>query len=97
MLVKIQSPILSTKDCLFCSVRCGPRTLLFTGRAEVAELVDALDSGSSGVTPVGVQISSSAPDPSTPKPEERIYLGFVERLKSNLKKSVDVLSGEGAF
>ena len=29
--------------------------------AEVAELVDALDSGSSGVTPVGVRVPSSAP------------------------------------
>ena len=30
-------------------------------RAEVAELVDALGSGSSGSTPVRVQISASAP------------------------------------
>jgi hypothetical protein len=30
--------------------------------AEVAELVDALDSGSSGVTPVGVRVPSSAPE-----------------------------------
>ena len=26
-----------------------------------------------------------------------IYLGLVEKLKSNLKKSVDVFNGEGAF
>ena len=32
-----------------------------TLRAEVAELVDALGSGSSGGCPVGVQISPSAP------------------------------------
>ena len=35
--------------------------------AEVAELVDALDSGSSGVTPVGVRVPSSAPNRIVPK------------------------------
>jgi hypothetical protein len=47
MLVKIQSPILSIKYYLFCAVRYAPCALL-SRRAEVAELVDALDSGSSG-------------------------------------------------
>ncbi len=36
--------------------------LLFPRYAEVAELVDALDSGSSRVTPVGVRVPSSAPN-----------------------------------
>ena len=56
-----------------CTRVSGCRTILTTGKAaddalpvargcaEVAELVDALGSGSSGRTPVGVQVSSSAP------------------------------------
>ena len=36
-------------------------------KAEVAELVDALDSGSSGVTPVGVRVPPSAPNRIVPK------------------------------
>lgn len=37
------------------------RSYIFFSFAEVAELVDALDSGSSGGNPVEVQVLSSAP------------------------------------
>ena len=46
----------------FCAMRYAPCALLFPRYAEVAELVDALDSGSSRVTPVGVRVPSSAPN-----------------------------------
>ncbi len=47
MVVKIQSPILQLAT-VFFAMRYAPCALLFTRKAEVAELVDALDSGSSG-------------------------------------------------
>ena len=81
--------------------------------AEVAELVDALGSGSSGVTPVGVRVPSSAPTPRIGIIEGLLHfaiipvfqypgisiqglLGFVGRLKSDLKKSVEVFNEEGS-
>ena len=45
-----------TRDSFLCSL------ILKTERAEVAELVDALDSGSSVGCHVGVRVPSSAPD-----------------------------------
>ncbi len=39
----------------------SPLAIIFTPRAEVAELVDALGSGSSGRMLVGVRLSPSAP------------------------------------
>ena len=55
--------VLRIGDALFGCIVTLKRLLIycFVVNAEVAELVDALGSGSSGLMPVGVQISPSAP------------------------------------
>jgi hypothetical protein len=50
--------------------------------ARMAELADALDSGSSGVTPVEVQVLFFAPFSSDK--QARVNVGVVLRLSSNL-------------
>ena len=55
-------------------------------RADVAELADALDSGSSGSDTVGVQVPSSAP---SKHPAKQWFAGCFFRLEYPLRGSID--------
>ena len=55
---KIFLPKIELADKIHCVARLFNRPHIYVG---VAELVDALDSGSSGLAPIGVQFPSSTP------------------------------------
>ena len=60
-------------------IPCGFKSHSSHQQADVAELADALDSGSSGFTAVQVQVLSSAPEQTEIKPATpftKMYIGF---------------------